>query len=710
MHADERLDLRQPDYVDPACMPLRQREGAQKNNHLLRSIFERSEKDFPLPAAQIGRLLATVRWSILHLSRKRFSKATGISANAVALLELEREGHEKKQYHVKTAILRFWEKQGIVSGIREQLLELLEEDRGGGFEGFYRKICIECGVDAFERAAGINIGTLWGREQGEVVPALAEVVRIVRELYAGNGAEQEKKHRLRLEQGTRIWTREKTARYTQRTLEQPLQRLLIGAERQMGSAGETLNGKTMSRWFDLQSKTANGILNGDILPWDAIESIARRVIPAKELGAFYTAWRTLVVQDKKRQSFTTAWERARDEHGWNNQELAYCLNITPPEQRTEGYKKTRKEGFRPSSVIRKMMQANGLSTLAPPRALVDLVCDDDRELTAQLRALFHADRERHYLRGGEGAKGKGLILRIAREFNGVSPGQLASSLRADAADATLLREQIIETERGNVETRFLSETIMQTLLRLTEDLGQKRSEKALNRRRRKGELPIHCQRGTTVAQTVLLLREGMGNYDFLTEAIQRKTGDRSRSMSAPMLRRIAEERACPPLPMLKSLLESCGAEITPETERDWYARFPETLLKEGFGHIGQSRRPLCRLLLTLIHAQEISAKAFSASRFPELYHGTLAKLLRGIEDGIHPAWVQVETVLTAAEVMPGSIPWKLAELLYGNHDDIQAALSQLRPQLARQGLRVEPASLPGLTWKELGGEKKQIPD
>ncbi|MBI3618478.1 hypothetical protein HY213_00405 [Candidatus Peregrinibacteria bacterium] len=698
------IDLAEPLLVATEGLPSPASSHASMNNQMIRSVFRKTEKSFPSPQAQIGRLLVTVRWPILELTRRAFVRKAGIGLASYMNLENGRP-LENTHRDILARVLAFWRKQGIVREIREQLLELLQEEHGG-LGGFYQRLMYEVGPERFTAFSGIDLQKLSHHKARATVPPYLTVQSIVQKLFGGRNRD-DALHATRLHQGQNAWSNEKRQQLRERTLEETLADFLIALEIHVAEEhGKILAGPLLWKKLGMNQQAANDLMNGKLVPWDVVQHLAHSVLPEERRRALAVAWNDAWKTEQGRITFEKEFHHVRELRHIQLAELAYAQDIRDSKDRGKSHAIERKQNYRKSAAIRRSIREGGFFDQACIRTQIGLVAGDE-ETEKRLLELFFLERERHYRRSGSDTSGIGLRLRISRECNGTTPIQVAEELcRKHPSDASRLATRLARIEWGYIPEEETHRKEIAGMLRAIDAIGYQKLASARSRQRRPGVIPEHCLHAATVREAAALPAEGLRGFRHLSDRVRENASDVRWMLGPGRLRRIASGEDCPPLPLVRTMLEACGTSLSEEVMADWFVHFPLHL---------QSRRrlpltkPLPRLLLTLIHAHAITIGDFCRERIPDMHQATALQTIQRLERGERPHWHYLSQILTAAEESPRSLAWNLAQALYENNDDVAKALKHVRLLLRKQHLNVHPFHLPGLTPEELGYDAATLP-
>ncbi len=609
------------------------------------------------------------------------------------------------QQRLVDKLFRYWEGHGAPKVVREQLLDLLQQQHGG-ISGFYRRLRYE--FPDFEQQTGISHELLIHREQANMVPSYHEVVSVVGKLFSGSNQVGRALRALRQSQARIAWTESKTAQLTeQRGLEPPLVSLLITLEVYLAEhMGCHFSGATLQEHFGattpfrVSQLNTNRLITGRTIEWDAIAAVAEQVLAPDQYEAVQEGWEQTMAADAARPSFAKEFFRCKNARGIAMRDLADALGIRAPEERGKGCKPDRVQRYRRSSGIRHaVVEGSGFFDQVSIRALIALVAEDERD---DLETLFRDERRRFYQRSGSTLTGDRLELTIARELNGTTPEQIAeehlSNKRHTASDTRSLAQRIRRIEWGYVREDQLHPGELESLHYAIDTIGSRRSAEAIARRPQKGVELLSSAEFTTIPEAVKTLFQAGGGLVPLHRLLRDSTNDPRYRLGTNRLRGMRHSTCCPPLPILEHMLHTMGVELSEDVRRDWYAQFPPSLLQRKQFPL---TRPLSRLLVTLIHAHHVDLPEFCEERLPGISESTVRRTINLIQKGEKTDWRYVAQILTAAEVGEDSILWRLAELL-AEGKSARAAVRALRRRLAKEKLDLHPANLPGLTWREIG--------
>lgn len=693
------LDVRQPRVRSLEGFESYAAREVGKGNTILQSIFERTDHCPCEPKSELHRLIATVRWIELQLTRAEFSQETGINTRGVRIMEDPDFGDEGSQPRsTMTRVLDYWEQHGIAFGIRNQLLQLLEKKHGGGTMGFYRKLAYEIGPDVFDTTTELTPTILSHRKIISTVPPYLEVFSTVQQLYRGRGKNQTALRNLRASEGKDAWISEKEAQLQKRELEECYRDLLINLEvymaEQRGHLLTTDNvRKEMGKGHNLPAETARNLLNGVWMPWDSVRDTVHLVVPDAERASIQREWDALWEREQSRVTFADTWHRHREMQNISGVDLIYAAGITDSHVRGTNAIDLgdRVGGFHAYEVIRHVIEEGRVNDQISARALVALVTESKEEAEA-LKKQYYANKKRFHTRSGHLARGERLDLRIWRHYNGVSQDALARYMLPDANEQEILTYR---SRLSNIETHVIPDDALEPgelkkIRAAITSIGDQTVCDALSRRRWQS-IPTHCTAFRSVSDVITLLAEAHRGKSNLIDALRQNGA----SWSNKYLSKVGAGSVCPDFPKIKKIITTFDLEVPEAVERDWYVRYADQLST-------QYARALPRLLMTLIHYHEPSVRDFQRERCSDVSDSAHVQVISGLEAGQWPAWhPRVTRILSAAEITRDSVIWRFAEHLYHHDDHIEKALESVAAQMKREQKDLHPIHLPGITLAEL---------
>lgn len=720
----EKLLLDTPDVWDVDDFEGHDRMAVSRGNTILREVFATTRTDLP-------KLIATVRWSLLRIPRKEFAVAAGMNYNGYKPMERDLPPTPKGHFSKYTRLLAFWKEQGISTGVREQLLDLLTCPRllalGEGspdllaaiqhirtqadhvlgtkdLNGFYHRVGYERGHTLAEKNVPHLYNTIWQREKTGTVPDCLEVVRLVDTLYAGRAKEMRGLHALRRAQGEALWVEAKRNQYHERTLEPPLATFLVEMERRLATEhGVTLTSQALREQCGFGHLHAERLIQCELIEGKVIEHLAKAWMPPRPCKAFLEQWNHAYAQEQGRVSFGFLANQAMDEQGYTTSEVAKLLNVRPPEERGTAKKKTRRsQRYRPDNEVRAIMYQNRMSGQVSVEALIQVLARDDTH-AEELRRAYAVERERHFLRSGHWLKGEGLKMRVLRELANVPTQELARNFLPEEHldDPSIIRATSVELqrlERGEGKHHRIEHA---EVLPVLTGIASERGEEALARVNQLDAMDEALKRFTTVQEMAGNLITAMRGAKFVSEAMRNIARNNAEWLRADLVTKMAAGDFVSGLPSLRTMAKgTIDAVLPPEVIRDWHERFPEQLCDEAM-HFGTVRRVLPRVLCTMIASKEETPMEFFRKRVPNIVPTIGTKQLRELEEGEIGAWPFLHRCLLAAGVQPGSVPYRLVRGLHEHKGDLQTVLSALVSALQREKREIHPINLPGLRVKEL---------
>jgi len=652
------------------------------------------------PDESIALLIAETRILALELQPKRFAELAGMHYHAVKNVETPGTHPQHESY---SRIYRFWEQRKVPKETRQKLLDLLvpeTTDEGRPWrrsvEGLYWKWIYQKGEDKFAEASRhanpqqkpLTYGTIWQRHAVNVIPEYREPQIIGDRLDRDPGETGE------------IWTEQKLRRFQEQNVPPPLARLLTAME--TGIDGIAMNIRGLVDEFGITQETAAILLKGRMPRIEALFPIVRRVIPAKEHESFL---RELVAcRPADTETFAEAFERVRDINGWTNREISLLLDVAPPEVRLDGYKSPRKEVYRPSHVLRTMYQDVQFSAQTPAKAAIDIITtpknggDPDEREREELETIFMGGVVEQL----RTTAARNSRLRLQRTLCGVTPEELAEESAYDAAT-------ILKIERSEL---WISEKDENALIELTRNFAIQKAAFALEKHGEQQE--ILSRAPETVPSAIELLAERHGGYI----PVERLTKDpEGHKVSIELLKAIAHNENCPPLPKLKWILQQGGLAFSPKLERDWYERMAEHLSQEQAW-----KGPLARGLGIIIYSKQNTVSEFWRENLSgDISYPSLTRNIQQLNGAAHPAaWPAITRHLYAAGMDRKDPQYAYIEQLFERQDDVrsggkkslhaaQETLIEWRKDM--KGKRKDPEKYEfrlGLTRKERGLPDKKM--
>lgn len=697
------IDLRRPALVDIETFPPgHDRRLAGVNNRMIREVFSETETDAP-------KVLAAIRWNLLHLFRSRFAAAVGIGKATVADMERDRPEGSRLQRDVYTKVIQYLTPRRIGHDVREQLLSALVP--GGSTLDFEERVGYEIGFTKMLTIIGIGDKAWYQRRKSEVIADPGELMHLVDEAYPGKQPEQADLRELRMTQAMDTWKKQTAARYHSRTLEEPLGELLTDLE--LLCVRDHQVPFCMRSICDItgcSEDTAADLLNARLVPWDKVEPVADALYGAS--ADIRVAWAEAEKGESHRERFGDACTTIRDGNGLSNAELSACLGVVAPEDRIEGYTADRTEGYRPSAEVRRAIQLRSFFGQVQMRSLAALVSQTaDESIT--LERIFRAERERHYRRTGSVLAGDRLALRIDREWNGVSPEALARMRLGDRARSAALEEEVKRIngiEIGHGSGGEASDHLLPELRAAVDALGTERMEQAIQtQRERRGEVAsAACSEAKNVRGFLQALRDWLRSYREVQRRVSDATPERHLKLSQPRMAQIIAGDVVPTLPILRNMAQVLlGTDLPSAVEEDWYDQFAERGALRGTEGIED---PVERMLATVVGSSAPSPVAFAEERMtgnPKLFWMTLRPNARCPEI----SWENVEAILLAADITQQHPTWRLLKRVVRGGEDFEGALRALIRRLGKERRIVSPSKILGVSWRQLteAGAKRPKP-
>jgi len=182
---EERLPIDTPDLWDESDLEGHARMSVVRSNARLETVFAETHTDLP-------KLMASVRWSIFQMSYGDYAKEAGMSTNGYR--PMEEDGGDRQPHRIKyTKLLKLWRENAISPGIREQMLELLHEDKEDDTYTFWSRVGYELGHAVVEESYPGFYNQQWQHKQRGVVQKGITFVEMMDQLYP----EPHKKNRYR---------------------------------------------------------------------------------------------------------------------------------------------------------------------------------------------------------------------------------------------------------------------------------------------------------------------------------------------------------------------------------------------------------------------------------------------------------------------------------------------------------------------------------
>lgn len=703
---DERLSLNTPVLLSEESLRGHALRSVQHMNRILLEVFARTET--PLP-----KLIAQVRTN-LGLPRKPFAALVGLSCNGYTPAESDRGEHTQAHHNRYTKTLDAWRNKGIAEGIREQCLELLENN--ATLNSFYRRMGFDLGREEVER----RIPSIWStidqrtrRPEGmpPTVPSYLEVLRHIDVLYprktshAGPDMVANERRRRRLLQAEDIWSREQTSTLLARRLEEPLVRVLVALERDLASRQRTtLTAKVLTEHCGLTPKQAYRLQQCELLPWEVIEPVIRDLFrKGSDLQTLRVAWEQAWREERERPSFSRACAESIKGSGLHMGDIARLLDVKPPEDRSKGYKAPkRSQRYRPDNLVRGVIHENANCAQVPVAALIAVVAQNDADRAA-LTSAYEGERKRYYRRTGSWLSGEGLDVRILRELAGEGTtmrGVVERLLPARSSKAQIREEckKFLRLEHQQQKSRDTATfgDMRQVLQRITDEKVSAALER-LAHWKNIAKAPIAAQTIQEMTSSFVRIMKGANH---VSAVMRENAPEDSLCIPDTLIGAMMRGEYVPPLPVLGHMADSVAKQRLPEeVENDWYDSFPRYLRDRPRLPM---RHPLARVLTTMIARIEARCqRRFFETRYvagtPSVPSKALYQLQR---NSVLPRRKEVEATVIAAGYEKESIPHALALGLL-EHQTIPQTLRSLRALLASSGEEMSPRVLIGLTSDEL---------
>lgn len=726
---DEKWDLKMPLLWDVDYFTKHRRMAVARGNDKFERIYKTTQTDVP-------KLIAWVRWLILQMPYGKFSRASHITQNGYKAMEKDRGPKNRPHRSKVTRLLAFWEKKGISTGIREQLLDLLtapelleaapastdllsaiKEVRNDvknilgpdQVADFYQRIGYECGHDRVEKHFPRIYNTVWQRKRSRTIPDYLEVMQLVDVLYAGRSKEMQEKRNFRHAQGEALWSGAKQNYYRECTLEKPLADLLIVMERHLAwGHATTLTTESMVEHLTFNPAAAARLTQRELIEPNDVPLIVQKLFQGKSRTEFMSQWKQAYEDEQKRPTFGKLTSSAMAERGYTAADIANLLGIRSPEERGKDPQKKRLQRFRPDGEVRGVLFDNDVSKQIPVEAIVQLLSRDENEATV-LRNAYISERARYYRRTGSWLEGDGFKMRMLRELANVDTKDLACHFLPSKqhGNKKIVHEKSMELQRLERNEGKQHVIPFKTVHAILEKIATERGEEALARVPKLNEISESLQEFSTVPEMAMNLMKAMKGANQVSEAMRDIAKDSSLWLTAPLIRDVSQGTYVCPLPSLRVMLKATLNRTLPEDiERDWHERFPKQL-KRGVAEFSRCTRPLARVLTTLIATKEADPIRFFKDRVPGVVptHGT--KYLRDIEAGTPVEWKHIHKILLAVGLKSFDVPYQLAKGLYETTGDVNSVLKSLVPVLRKAEKDVHPMQLPGLTSAELQSYKRK---
>lgn len=701
------LDLREPKFVSERSLASRYhgdaKTVAEEGNDELRQSFKATEKEFPSPEAQIARLTSTVRWSVSHDTLGQASETSGLTPLVFRSIEVPTRPLATQHRTTLIALLQYFESQEVDEAVREQLLDLYQQHRGGGLWGFLRKLGIEHAD--FEKQTGIAHSRIIQAESRNRLLSYAELHDAVHALYPAKENKHTSRRNRRFAEARTAWSVSKGAQLRERTLEEPLIDFLVALEVHCKEQwGDHLSGVTLTEHcgmhtqFRMPDLLINEIITGELPSWQRITRLAATVLPADRMNDVRDAWLECEGESAKRITLQQAFNHIRTARGITVKDLAEAHGIQSPEQRGKTLKTdNRKQKYRWDREVHNPMDKGGFFAQTSARGTVGCIARTQEEWNA-LRQLFEEGRRRFYRRSGSELRGEILEMRIAQEWNGVSAEQMHQEFnkeRKRAQQSVPPLDRIKRVAWGYVAPESGELCCYRNLI---EKLGQTRESTVVSRLRVDDDPLENFEDVSSVTEMISKLAESAKGFKRFDERVNDHAGDvRALHVRSNRLSRIAKGLELPALPLLEHIASSFNVDMPDAVRRDWFARYPAELQTRTRAPLS---KPLPRMLTTLIYAGHLSINDFLAERLPGVT--TVPYTVNGLENKERIAWKNVSQILSARDVASDSPQWKFAEALFGNGGDVAKALRAVRGDLRDADQDVHPMNLPGMTPEELG--------
>ncbi len=722
---DEKLPLEEPDLWNVDDFKGHDRMAVARGNTALAKIFEQTRTKLP-------KLIASVRWSLLRQPYKDYANAAGMSANGYVPLERDPKSGGAHREKI-TKLLSYWEQNGISSGIREQLLDLLlnpdllELDESctdllSGIEhvreqslqligakemtAFYHRVGYELGHARVEENFPSIYNTLWQRERTGTVPEYLELMNFIDTMYAGRSKDMTSRRTLRHTQAEEMWREARTSQYTDRTIELPLAVLLTLAEKHLAvKHGSTMTAKSIGDEFRTGSLHSERLIQCELIDTVEIEPVARKLLKRKEMDGFLQEWDEAFAAELDRNSFGKQCQDAMNARGLTAADIGRVLGVKSPEERgleTAG----RKQRYRPDAEVRSVLFHNHVSSQIPVEALIQVIAESDEQAGA-LRAAYFTERERFFKRSGYKKSGEGLRMRIERELANASMKKLATTFvpKTKQGDKKVIREKDLELQRLERNEGGKKTVGFKQVFPVLKEMATGASEEALDRLSGMDEMDEALKSFSTVDEMAQNLIKGLKGADAVSEAMRNIAQRDSQWLRSDLITKMGEGSFVSALPSLRLMAKAALDQTLPEeVRRDWYERFPKQL-REGLLHFGTVSHPTALALCTIIATREANPMDFFQHRVPGVVPTQGTKVLRNLNDGEEVEWKHLHKYLLAAGLQSHQATYKYVQQLHASGGDMKGVLKEIVPQLRLNGLEVHPVNLPGATLDDLKGHR-----
>jgi DNA-binding XRE family transcriptional regulator len=687
------INLRRPPVVDITSFPPgHDRRLAGVNNRIIGEVYAETQTDAP-------KILAAIRWKLLHLFRSRFAEAVGIGKATVAEMERDRPEGSRLQRDVYTKVVQYLTPERIGQEVREQLLQAFVP--GSTTLDFEERVGYEIGFTRMLELIGIGDKAWYQRRKTDVVADPGELMHLVHHAYPGKREEQVDLRTVRMKQAMDAWKQQTAERYRSRTLEEPLGQLLTDLELLcLRDNSIPFSVRSICDLTGCTEETASDLLNARLVPWERVEPVADALYGAS--ADFHNAWAEAEEDDRHRERFDQAFTAIRDGNGMTNAELVACLGVVAPEHRRKGYAAERTEGYRPSAEIRRAIQLGSFFGQVQMRALTELVAESAGE-GVELERIFRLEREHHYRRTGSAVTGDRLHLRIDREWNGVTLEMLAQAnlgahARPDAVEEEVKRLNGIEIAHGSGGVE--SDHCIADLRRAIRTIGTQQCEEAARKKReRRGEVaPGACSGATTVQGFMQALHDWLRSFRKVQRTISNETQDRSLKLSQPRMTKILSGTVVPTLPILENMSRALlGTPLPSAVKADWYDQFAERGALRGSEKVSD---PIERILATVVGEKAASPVAFAEERMTGNAK-TFWMTLRPNTRCPKIRWENVEAILLGADITSAKPIWWLLRKILKEEMKFRSALQSTVAIMTNKKMKVSPSTLIGVSWEQL---------
>ncbi len=716
---DEKLPLDEPDLWDVETFNESERSPVSRGNGALINVFNETRTALP-------KLIASVRWSQLRTPYVEFAKAAGMSPNGYVPLEKDQTGGGAHREKI-TKLLKFWEKNDISAGIREQLLDLLlnpdllELDEScvdllsaveftreqsmflldaKHLTAFYQRVGYELGHAQVDKKFPSIYNTLWQRERTGTVPEFGELLNFVETMYAGKSEKAVARRALRHAQAEAVWDEVRKNQYLDRSLEEPLAAFLCAMEKHLAREhGTTLTAKSLGDHFGLGPLHCQQLIQSELVETNVIAPAAKKILKRGEVQEFLESWELFHGMEQAWRTFGKQCEEAMVERGLTAADIGKLLDVKAPEER--GKKPIdRNQRYRPDAEVRSVIYHNHVSRQIPVEAMIQVIARDS-EHAEELRASYFGERERFFRRSGYKKEGDGLHMRIMRELANVQMKDLAKRFLPPKKrdDKTAVREKDLELQRLERQEGKQYVITFAEVFPILQAMATEASEAALARLAEMGAMNESLKEFSSVRQMAQNLIKGMKGANMIAEAMSNIAQNDSESLRSDLISRMSEGTFVCALSSLQLMSKATIDRPLPEeVKRDWYERFPKQL-EEGLLFFDQARTPVAKAICTLIATKNANPMDFF-KRVPGGVSTQGTKVLRDLDADKNVEWKHLHRYLLPFNLEPSDITYRFVKMLHET-GDLTATLKEIVPLLVKAGKEVHSVNLPGVTPDDL---------